>query len=252
MTVDDARLNELRRIAFGRTHSLDDEARAAAARHELEMASTIAAEPAEPAEPQLEALRAPEPAPHPYPEIAQGPRSRHAWLVPIAAALVVGLLLGVGGTLLTARGPVVPVAVPTNTFAAGSTGRPPSVVPLSADQPVTGSPGDVAAAMLWFDTVQVDEDEADEWIVGDSDIVDTSTRLVYSMGGSKVWIAQSASGQLCLISSSIDQGALMCATPAEFASTGIPLHVKGSLSVVWNGQRLLVSAAADLQRDVRP
>jgi hypothetical protein len=257
MTPDDDHIAALRRIAFGRTHSAEDETRAEAARHELEAAlapqSLAADSPIAPTPPPVA-----ETPPPPAVETDEPRRRRWpAWLVPAAAALVVGVVLGAGGALLGAPGrlaPVVPVTVPTSTFAAGSSGLPPTVVPLSADQPVTGSPGDVAAALLWFDSQQTDEDTADSWImdVNDYDIVEASTRLVYSSNGSKVWIAQSAQGELCLLSTSGSSGALMCMTPEEFQGTGIPLHVEGSLSVVWNGQRLLVSTSVNQVKDVRP
>jgi hypothetical protein len=72
--------------------------------------------------------------------------------VPTAIALVVGLLLGTGSILAFGGGDAVSVAEPAeepaSAFIPGSSELPPSVVPLSADQPVVGSPGDGAAALL--------------------------------------------------------------------------------------------------------
>ena len=251
MTPDDARIADLRRIAFGRTRSAEDEARAEAAHFELE---ALLAPPA--------AERETPPAPVPVlpPEVsseATGDAAsehgrRPAWLIPAAAALAVGILIGAGGALLAQPTAAVPVAVPTSTFAAGSSDRPPVVAPLSADHPVEGSPGDVAAALVWFEGDQSTKDKADESLMQGNDIVESSTRLVYSSDQDKIWIAQTSDGKLCMLARSHDSGALMCSTPDEFVATGIPLHVKGALSVVWNGQRMVVSTSADSQRDVRP
>jgi len=245
--IDDARLHDLRRLAFGRTHTPEEETAAAAARLELEAALA----------PPPTAIPVPSEAlVEPVVEVAE-PRPRRSWIGVAAAALVVGALVGAGATALAGGEPgtpVVPVTVPTSTFTAGSSKIPPAVVSLSADQPVAGSPGDVAAALLWFENEQDDDDIADDWMAGGdaNGIVASSTRLVYSSPGSDVWIAQSDKGELCLIATSGSNGAMMCTTPEEFVSTGIPLHVNGNLSVVWNGQRIVASTNAGERRDVRP
>jgi len=251
MTTDDARLDELRRLAFGRTTTAQDEARAAAARHELEL--LLAPPVVEVAPPPVIAREEPTPEPVAPPEAPP----RRSWILPALVALVVGVLVGAGAMVATGRviaAAPAPAPSPTATFTPGSSALPPTVVPLSADQPVAGSAGDFSAAMLWFDGDQGEEDKLDPMMLSDgsNDIVESSTRLVYSSKGSKVWVAQTSTSQLCMASTSGSNGALMCMTPDDFARTGIPLHVNGSLSVVWNGNRIVTSTNADAARDVRP
>ena len=256
MTVDEAHLAELRRIAFGRTHSAEDEARAAAARHELEAALAARAAPieVEPPDKPVLPVEKDEPAPESEAESSDvTPRAR--WILPATVALVVGLLLGAGAMAATGRGiAAAPAATPTNTFTAGSSGRPADVPPLSANHPVESSPGDVEAALAWFSGRQAESDKILEGMMAGMDMELETTRLVYTGPEDNVWIGQNAAGDICLLALPRVEGTGggMCVTQAEFAEGGIALDVKGSLSIVWNGARLITSTNSLPQRDVRP
>ncbi|WP_411699770.1 hypothetical protein [Conyzicola sp.] len=255
MTVDDARLAELRRIAFGRTYSPDDEARAAAARHELEAALTVADDTTSPLPgppPVASHLEAPSVA-EPVEAPAEPHRARRlTWLAPTAVALVVGLLLGAGSMIATGR--AAPAVEPAPAFTPGSSELPPSVAPLSANHPVEPSQGDVEAAQLWFAGAQRPEDEIDRSMMAGLELDPASTRMVYTDHDMVVWIGRTGTDDFCVLAmpNTAGSGGGICVTPVEFASGGIALNVKGSLSVVWNGQRFITSTSAGQQRDVRP
>jgi hypothetical protein len=246
MTADDARLKELRRIAFGRTHSPEDEARATAAREEL--ATLLAAPVAEPVEastPVADVVEARAAVAEPAEAPAKPQRTRRpTWLVPAAIALLVGVLLGAGSMIAT--GGNVAATAPSPTFTPGSSGLPSTMPPLSANHPVEPGPGDVEAALRWFATDQKSADDMGDSSTAGLNLDPASTRLVSTGQGMNVWIAQTRGDELCVLAMPTVEGTGggLCVSQAEFATSGIAIAVKGSLSVAWNGARFITSTAS--------
>jgi hypothetical protein len=237
MTADDARLKELRRIAFGRTHSPEDEARATAARQEL--ATLLAAPVAEPVEASAAVAE-----PAPSAEHVEAQPARAGWLVPTSIALLVGLFLGAGSMIATGRG--VAAIAPAPAFTPGSSGMPPTMPPLSANHAVEPSQGDVEAALHWFASDQRPEDEMGDTMLAGLELDPASTRLVYTGLAMNVWIGQTSTDELCVLAMPTIEGTGggTCVSQNDFAAGGIALNVKGSLSIVWNGARFVTSTAS--------
>jgi hypothetical protein len=240
MTTDDARLDErriaeLRRLAFGRTTTAQDEARAAAARHELERLLTppvveVTPPPVQPEASEVE----PEAA---APALA---RARRFW-IPATAALVVGVLLGAGAMIALGRGISIPVAAPTDTFTPGSSTLPPDTDPLRASLDL-GS-GNLEAADVWFRGPQDKQDEfPDEMTLEGLTVDPASTRLAASSGARSVWIGRTLDGNLCLMVATGAQSAGgACADRQTFALNGLDMLQDSSFLVVWNGERMTTS-----------
>jgi len=238
MTTDAARLTELRRIAFGRTHSAEDEARAEAARHELAAAlATTAPEIADEAAPGPVPDVAPAEEPYARPDVH---RRRVAWLIPAAAALVVGLLLGAGAMVATGRTAAIAPA-PTDTFTPGSSELPPDVDPLRASLDLGA--GNLTAAEAWFDDRQLPRDEfPDEITVEGLEVDPASTRLADTGRQGGVWVARRHDGGICLLVALDGQGlGGSCTDVASFELHGVDLMSNSNLLVVWNGERMTAS-----------
>jgi hypothetical protein len=237
MTADDARLNELHRIAFGRTHSPEDEARATAARQEL--ATLLAAPVAEPVEaPPPPPEQAPSADPVEAPADPQ-PAIRPAWFVPAAIALLVGVLLGSGSMIST--GGNVAATAPSPTFTPGSSGLPSSVNPLEAR--VALEPGSVGGADQWLEREQRPEDRfaGNDYLFDFYHLDPDSTRLAVSSPHGKIWVATTADGQYCLFTETSNQSGGECVTPEVLRESGITLLGDSNLLAAWNGDRISMS-----------
>ena len=259
----DERLARLRRLAFGRTETGEDEAAAAEARRELEAIAAgerarrdgldraIAAALRHRAHPALDdtesaAARAAAPATR-----VDDPRiddtdidddtyaasARRSWLLPAAAGLVVGALAV--AALAWAFRPEVgaseaPSPRPTSTGTSYFLGEPPAS---------TAVPGDLAAAETWFDSVQTEDD-----LVGVGELRPEfdrdSVRLVHSSALARVWLAKRVDGKLCLETTEsatlITSGT--CATADDFTSRGLSVS-SNVLTASWNGGQVRVVLA---------
>jgi hypothetical protein len=241
MTADDARLKELRRIAFGRTHSPEDEARATAAREEL--ATLLAAPVAEPVEastPVADVVEARAAVAEPAEAPAKPQRTRRpTWLVPAAIALLVGVLLGAGSMIAT--GGNVAATAPSPTFTPGSSGLPSSVNPLEAS--VALEPGSVGGADRWLEREQRPEDRfaGNDYLFDFYHLNPDSTRLAVSSPHGKIWVATTADGQYCLFTETSNQSGGECVTPEVLQESGITLLGDSNLLAAWNGDRISMS-----------
>ena len=265
----DERLARLRRLAFGRTETGEDEAAAAEARRELEAIAArerarrdgldraIAAALRHRAHPALDdtasaAARASAPVTR-----VDDPRiddtaiddidddtddtyagsARRSWLLPAAAGLVVGALAV--AALAWAFRPEAgaseaPSPRPTSTGTSYFLGEPPAS---------TAVPGDLAAAETWFDSVQTEDD-----LVGVGELRPEfdrdSVRLVHSSALARVWLAKRVDGKLCLETTEsatlITSGT--CATADDFTSRGLSVS-SNVLTASWNGGQVRVVLA---------
>jgi hypothetical protein len=247
----DERLARLRRLAFGRTETGEDEAAATEARRELEAIAAgerarrdsldraIAAALGRRAHPSSVPDTAPEAdtAEFDDPDDLEPEKPRRSWLLPAATGLVVGAL--VVAVLAWAYRPGAeatdaPTARPTSTGTTYFLGDPP---------PSTAVPGDLAAAERWFDTAQTDDD-----LVGVGELRPEfdrdSVRLVHSSALARVWLAKRVDGKLCLETTEsatlITSGT--CATTDDFASRGLSVS-SNVLTANWNGAQVRVVLA---------
>jgi len=248
-------IDRLRRVAFGRTSTADDERAAGAALIELARidaevdaereAARIAALP--PAEPAAASVAEPVEAPH-EPQL---PRWR-SWLAPAAVGLVAGALVASGVILAFPPAPDAPVA-------ADSTPAPDGIDYFLGDAPeaestdgtlagMTSAGGDPQAAERWFADAQTDEDlEGVGSLLPEFDR--ESVRLVHASGIARVWVAKRVDGQLCLevTVSETDYTSGSCAPPPDFADRGLTVS-SDTITVRWNGSQasvLLAQPAAE-------
>jgi hypothetical protein len=245
MTVHHSRLDELRRVAYGRTSGPEEEARATAARHEL--AGLLGAPAAAADEAESEATRdaAPEPETAPEPAAVQEPP--RAWLTPViaAAALVVGLLLGIGGMTAADSVDATPTPGPTGTFTAGSSGLPPADTLRTS---LALDPGSVEGAQVWLAGTQTEEDEfaGNDYLYEFYHLDPASTRLALSSLRGDVWVGTTTDGNYCLFVQTSQQSGGACVTPDELAQTGISILSDSTFLVAWNGDRLAASTVPGL------
>jgi hypothetical protein len=241
-------LERLRRIAFGRTSTDAEVAAAAAARLRLAQLEAAAS---------LEAARELDgDGDHAGGEFGGNPAAdsgdpddnlgddtdapartarRRAWLLPAAAGLLVGAVLGGGALWLARPAPVEPPAVsasqnPSDGGINYFLGEPTETLP----------PGDVEAALAWFSQVQTEED-----LVGvpelRSEFDRNSVRLVHHSPAARVWIARQTDGKLCLettaTATQITNGS--CVDPEEFARDALRVD-SAVLTAAWTGSQLSV------------
>jgi len=241
MTTDDAtdraHLEELRRIAYGRTNSVEDEERATAARRELEDLERVGhLGPAPVDEPPTA-----EAHPHDLEKEHAIARSR-GWVVPALTALVIGAFLG-GAVATLAGGPSAATPAPTPTFTPGSSARPAGGTPLTTGSSFISGPGSLEAAEEWFSRAQ-SVDDLNELFFGDpTRYVPDSIRLVQSTDSSEVWVAKTPEGGRCLMVTSRNEGAGTCVTGEEFTRGGLTLGHQ-NVRVAWDGVRLAVAYSA--------
>lgn len=255
-------LDELRRIAYGRTTSPADEEAAATARvaladhaaEQLRAAERRAAEQeaAERSAAEQNAAELPDDAgqvPNESPEEAPGRLRRlvtswRVWAVPAAAAFVVGSVLAGASVYLfvsTTPDDTTPSTAPdyalVDPYAEGTLAIPSGPV----------IPGDLGAAELAFARPQ---SQGDALEVADSSIDASSVRLITSLGTAIIYAARTVDAQLCLVvldrsQQFIDETATSettirtCATPEVFATQGLSFEISdavgGRQRMHWNG-----------------
>ncbi|MET4582343.1 hypothetical protein ABIE21_001853 [Conyzicola nivalis] len=235
MTTDDddhsARLDELRRIGYGRTGSVEEERRAAAARRELEKREGVG---------DLESAPVDEPVageahPPQTDDIQPSPavtRSR-GWVVPSLAALVVGVFVGAGGlALVSPKAADGDGAAPTR--AEGETPVQPVLVP-----------GNLGAAQRLLGSAQADRDRAPADLVDGMQIEAASTRLLQSTESENIWAAKNSDASFCLIVEDLVQGGSggSCTSSSDFLQYGLQLGLGDNLSVTWDGASVITTTA---------
>lgn len=252
----DAHLAQLRRLAFGRTETGEDEAAAAAARRQLEAIAAVErahhdaldraitaalvhrAHPLTAAESTAQAAPdSPRPTTDDDYDEPEPEQPRRPWLLPAAIGLVVGALAV--AALAWAFQPRVdegraPTPRPTSTGTSYFLGDPPAS---------TAEPGDLAAAERWFEPAQTDND-----LVGVGDLRPEfdrdSVRLVHESALARVWVVKQTDGKLCLETtetvSQVTSGT--CSTADDFSSRGISVS-SDVLTATWNGGQLRVVLA---------
>jgi hypothetical protein len=240
-------VERLRRAAYGPGASTADRAAAEAALRAL------AAQPAEAvddAAPSPSDAEAPDDVDEDIPEPVLGRSIRVGWLVPIVAgALLVGALAALGATGRFSTGE--PDAAPT------------SSPPPSGAATTVRIPGDLQAADAWFDGAATASD-----VYPFSGLLDTNGIDPYQVrfalaggGGWNVWVARSATGQLCLLIADAPNGGgtAGCVEKAEFARNGAQLAL-GSRVAHWYGGEVTTSpntgpdgdSASDASRPALP
>jgi hypothetical protein len=226
---DRARLDELRRIGYGRTGSAAEEKRAAAARQQLEDLEGVGDlgfapidEPVtgEAHPPRLEEME-------PSPGIT---RSR-GWIVPSVVGLVVGVCVGAGGLAL--------VSIKASDGAAPT--RAQGETPV---QPVF-DPGNLAAAQRLLGSAQTDRDRAPADLVDGMQIEAASTRILQSTESENIWAAKNSDDSFCLLVEDLVQGGSgsSCTTTSDFLQYGLQLGLSDNLSVTWDGASVITTTA---------
>ena len=235
MTIDDpddrARLDELRRIGYGRTGSVEEEKRAAAARQQLEDLEGVGDlgfapidEPAigEAHPPRVDAA-----------ESSHGITRSRGWIVPSLLALAVGVCVGAGGLALLS-----PKASDGDGAAATRAQGETPVLPVLV-------PGNLAAAQRLLGSPQTDRDRAPADLVDSMDVVATSTRILQSTESEKIWAGQNSGDSLCLIVVDFVQGGSggACASSSDFLQYGLQLGLGDNLSITWDGASVITTTA---------
>lgn len=257
----DAELARLRRLAFGRTETHEDETVAAHARRDLEQIAAgerarrqaldraVAAVLEGRAHPPVD--DEPETAARPDgggdddgdgddddPAAAAGDepaRRRHPWVLPAAVGVAVGAVLAASaGVLIRPGSGTDDEPTPGATSPGGLTyflGDPPES---------TAVPGDLAAAERWFEPEQSDDD-----LVGVGELRPefdrASVRLVHSSSLARVWVAKKVDGALCLETTETETQITIgtCATTGDFTARGLSLS-SDVLTATWNGAQVRV------------
>ena len=259
-------LDELRRIAYGRTTSPADEEAAATARvaladHAAEQQRAAERRAAEQRaeEQRAEEQRAAELGGHPeqpqnethHQGAADEPgrlrrlaSARRVWAVPAAAAFVVGSVLAGASVYLfvsTTPDDTIPRTAPdyalVDPYAEGTLAIPSGPV----------IPGDLAAAELAFARPQ---SQGDALEVADSSIDASSVRLITSLGTAIIYAARTVDAQLCLVvldrsqqffdaTATSETTIRTCATPEVFATQGLSFEISDAVGgrerMHWNG-----------------
>jgi hypothetical protein len=253
-------LDELRRVAYGRTsnaaeEAAAEEARSLLARHEASEQRERAARAADDAdefararasqrEPGLgeavpsEPVAAVEPADEPgYLRRVAG--SWRVWVVPALAAFVVGVVLTAASVILVLN---------TNDEADTAGQRVlngSELLDPNAVSPYTVDPGDIAAATALFAAAQQPDDLTE---VLDPDIDTASTRRVHSTLYEVVFAAKKSDGHLCLLLVKPNGGpsSTSCVNESTFVAQGLSvIATRGASSVriSWDGVTATDSAA---------
>ena len=254
----EAEVERLRRVAFDRTSTPEEEAAAEIARRELAHLEREEQTGREALARAIDTVL--EAEAHPPPVVAvsgdvvavsgdadpvsgdaylendafekESPR-RPAWIVPAAVALVLGV---------AATSAVWAWQGSAETPAALSVSRSPTPIEYFLGDPpdATAEPGDLEAAEVWFEREQTEED-----LVGVGELRPefdrASVRLVHSSPVARVWVAKQVDGRLCLETtdtfSQVTNGT--CAAAAEFAVRGLSV-ASNVLTADWNGPQVRV------------
>ncbi|NYJ20091.1 hypothetical protein [Glaciibacter psychrotolerans] len=169
-------------------------------------------------------------------------RSRPRWIMPVVA-LALGAVGIAGG--LAARASGVDIGI-------GSSAAPPSSTPTTHEYnrdiadpdlpellyPVL-TPGDLAAAELWFSEPQ----ELTDIVTESFGAIDpATTRLAQVNHGAdvwKIWVAKNFDGELCLLAGNEEPKSAACTGPSGFARDGLYAGFDGDDVVVrWNGSEI--------------
>ncbi|MEO7373822.1 MAG: hypothetical protein ABIW36_07950 [Terrimesophilobacter sp.] len=244
---------ELERIAFGRTHSREDEEAAAAARKELaeadRAADTIGQEVLASQEPgagswSLAAALPEEELPPPPPEVPRnnGRRIHPAWLVPIIAGSIAagyfGATIAVAGAL---QRPATATPSPSD--------KPSTVQLLATPEPQSDvavpvrEPGNLKEADAWFEAPQR---EVDGFIHPDMlqsmQIDPATTRFVQTnSAGFAAWVAKKLNGDLCVLGTDASGGAFAaCSLRSDFERSGAMISQR-DYTIRWNGSAVTVT-----------
>jgi hypothetical protein len=258
---------DLERIAFGRTHTRQDEDAAAAARKELAEAAgagaVAAARSADvaAANASVQEVVAPQelgaaswslastlpgdellaPAPPEAPRKAVR-RIHTAWLVPIIAGSLAagyfGATIAVAGAL---QGPVTTTPSPSEPSAA--------VQLLPTQEPPTGSTppiperGNLKEADAWFETPP---GEMDGFALPDMltsmEIDPSAIRFVQTdAAGFSAWVAKNRNGDLCVLGTDGSGGGVSSCVPRnDFVASGAMASQDGH-TITWNGRAVTVT-----------
>jgi hypothetical protein len=268
---------ELERIAFGRTHSREDEEAAAAARHQLahadreavarhaalspevgsssspevgsssRIAVTTAHEPNVALIPATE-ITAPDGDPPPPPETPRKRRRRIrlAWLIPIIAGSVAIGYIGapdvavqslVGASVSTPPS-AAPIAAPS-----ASPGVTSSAFPIPSGETIAG-PSSLKEADAWFETPPTERDGfVDQYFLQTLKIDPSAVRFVQiNAAGFQVWVAKTLDDDLCVLSSNgSKEYAATCTPRATYSAEGLVLAQR-DYSIRWTGGSVTVSS----------
>jgi hypothetical protein len=258
---------DLERIAFGRTHTREDEDAAAAARNELaeadRAAGMAAARRAEVAAADATArvvvashesgagnwslaatlpddeLLAPPPPEAPRKAVR---RIHAAWLVPIIAGSLAagyfGATIAVAGAL---QGPVTPTASPStkpSIVQLVPTPEPPTEVTLPVREP-----GNLKEADAWFGTPpsEVDGFALPDMLIS-MEIDPSAVRFVQTdAAGFSAWVAKNRSGDLCVLGTDGSGGGVSSCVPRNnFVTFGAMVSQDGH-TITWNGSAVTVT-----------
>jgi hypothetical protein len=251
---DADRLARLRRTAFGRPSSAEEEAAASAALRELSeleerrkraafargSSESVAARTERPQAEQSASVVTDSPEHDDLPsgtEVARSAAIRRRWVIAgiIAGLIVVGIAAGFAVGMATAAAGLRP-------------GGAPAAAPSTAVRDSSGDsfgPGDIAAADSWFTSPIETQDAVPPSVWSTS--LDKTRRVwhPFDTAGWSLWIAeQSTTREFCLVAalddSSIAQ--LRCVTAAVFEKDGVSLRF-GDDVARWNGTELTTSKA---------
>jgi hypothetical protein len=232
----------LRRLAFGRTTTADEEAAAERARQELALIESRAEQRRHAVEAAIAAvLDVPdEPVAPDDAEASPGepqPARRRGWIVPALAGVGVGAVLAAGALWSVGDGAVpasAPSPSPSSTGVEYFLGDPPES---------TRGPGDLAAAERWFEREQTEED-----LVGVGELRPEfdrdSVRLVHASDVARVWLARQVDGRYCLETTETESLTTTgtCVAADLFSEQGLTVS-SDVLDAAWNGSQVRVVLA---------
>ena len=252
-------LDDLRRIAYGRTGSIAEEvaaadARAALARHEAagraaheadEFARARASDPAAEPEPEQQPAPAEAEAPDEPGYLRRLSATWRLWALPALVAFVVGVAVTVASGMVILQASRTSPAPETNTsqrFLDDSQ----LITPGMAEEGTLAiESGDLEAATAVLNRPR----EASDFILElDDSIVPDSTRLLEALDASAAYAAMSKDGEICLIviSGPINTDTA-CAPPSGFAGQGLSI-ARGtsaqSVRVHWDGVDVVETVTA--------
>jgi len=234
-------LDELRRVAYGRTSTPAEEAAAAEARAVLAERldpTNVAVAPAEseadPSAPDTLTIV----DVHDEPGYARRLAATwRVWAGPAFVAFVLGVVLAVASGVLVLN---------SMRFGDGSI----SDTETTIGEPVELSgPGDLEAATALLRTPQGPEDVVAQL---DPEIDTTTTRIIHATLTETAYAAMAVDGKICLVVVMVDTGAMpwTCVIPSVFVTSGLSIGSEGdgeSMQLHWDGlevsQTVTVSSA---------
>jgi len=222
MTSDDE-LRELRRAAFGRASTPDEQREAARRLAEIDAEMAGAEQPG--AEQADLAENAPEPLPAPRaePPVDDAPPTsrvvRAVWLVPV---ILVSLVVGaIGGSLWHPTSSTTPSARPSVALGTDSSGQP---------------GGDLVAADNILARPRTARDTFPLPTLVQNFTLSSTRYLGGAAGALQLWVGLNSENELCLLlyEASTESGSASCVTPDNFTAHGITLGFN-KYQVSWDG-----------------